>query len=94
MDRLSLGARYRATYSFVTHHLPSNTVYTVIILMEPVKAPIVQDVKHTQIAAGNPYPQTQQVDGGIGSILDYIAKPCSEIIGNHWLSSAMIYRVK
>ena len=42
--------------------------------MESIKAPIIEKVKHAKIAAGNPYPQAQQV------ILEDIAKPGSEVI--------------
>ena len=94
MDCLGPCARHRATYSFVTHYLPSNAVYVMIVLVESIKAPIIKKIKHAKIAARNPYPQTQQVNGGIRSILEDIAKPCSEVIGKHLLSFAMIHKVE
>ena len=94
MDFLKPCPRLRATYSFVKHYLPRNAVYAMMVLMEPIKAPIIEQVKHAKVATGNPYSQTQQVNGGIRSILQDIAKPCSEIIGNHRLSFGMIFRVE
>ena len=60
-----------------------------MVFVKPIKVPIIEQVKHAKIAAGNPYPQAQQVNGGIRSIFDYIAEPRSEVIGNHRLSSGI-----